>query len=78
MATADMYTQLFAANKMKWNYQSRLIGQNGLCFILPLGSIPDPLLFLVYINDLSKSFQCKAKLLDDNYSILSVVHDPVA
>ena len=39
------------------------------------GSILDPLLFLIYINDLSDNLTSNAKLFADETSLISVVHD---
>ena len=39
------------------------------------GSILDPLLFLIYINDLSDNLTSNAKLFADYTSLFSVVHD---
>ena len=38
------------------------------------GSIPGPLLLLIYINDLSGDLSSKAKLLPDDTSLLNVAH----
>ena len=35
----------------------------------------EPLLFLIYINDLSDSLKSECKLLNDDTSLFSVVHD---
>ena len=40
------------------------------------GSILDPLLFLVYINDLAVGFNCNVKLFADDTSFFTVVEDP--
>ena len=42
---------------------------------VPRGSVPGPLLFLIYINDLSDNLTSNAKLFADDTSLFSVVHD---
>ena len=39
------------------------------------GSILDPLLFLIYINELTEGLSTNVKLLTDDTSLFSVVHD---
>ena len=42
---------------------------------VPQGFIHDPLLFLIYVNNLSEGLSSNAKLFADNMSLFSVIHD---
>ena len=43
---------------------------------VPQGSILGPLLFLIYINDLSDNLQCNPRLFTDDKSLFSTVKLP--
>ena len=62
-----------------WKQRVVLNGQHSSwCDVLAgvqQGSILGPLLFLIYINDLSDDLQCNPKLLADDTSLFATVHN---
>ena len=47
----------------------------GVNAVVPLGSVLGPLLFLIYINDLTDGLSSNAKYFADDTSLFLVVHD---
>ena len=45
---------------------------------VPQGSIPDPLFFLIYINDPSNDIMTTVKFFANDTSLFSIVHDAKA
>ena len=42
---------------------------------IPQGDVLDPLLFLIDINNLSDNLSCNVKVLADDTSLFSAIHD---
>ena len=75
--------KLLALIKSFLNSRPQRVVLNGQCSSwvditagVPQGSILGPLLFLIYINDISQNLESKVKLFSDDISLFSVVHDP--
>ena len=80
MGSVDLFLKIdFLKSRKQRVVLDRLNGQHlswsDALVGVPEGSILAPLLFLIYINDLSDGLQCNPKLLADDTSLFATVYN---
>ena len=70
-----LLTDFLSNRKQRVVLNGQVSTQTSINAGVPQGSILSPLLFLIYINDLSDNLSSNVKLFADDTSLFSVIHD---
>ena len=73
MESMDLFGKILTDFLKLW--KQRIILNSANLVGVPQGSILDPLLFLIYVNDLSDGLRCNLKLFADVTSLFATLHD---
>ena len=71
----NILQDFFRNAKQRVVLTGQCLSQADVCACVPQGSILGPLLFLIYINDLSDGLKSKCELFADDTSLFSAVQD---
>ena len=71
----NILTDFLSNRKHKVVLNGQVSTWTSVSAVVPQESILGPLLFLIYINDLSDNLSSNVKLFADDTSLLSVTHD---